>query len=76
MNDDKLEDLKQFIDKTISLNVSDVRSDIKNLDDKLSAKIDDLSASVASALDSTNEAIDTGLKEHQQRIKALEQKAV
>ncbi len=97
MNDDSLEDLKQFLDKTIVLNISDVRSDIKhldnklsadihnldtklsseinNLDNKLSAKIDDLSTSVATAIDIANEAADTELKDHGQRIIALEQKA-
>jgi hypothetical protein len=75
MNDDALEDLKQFIDKTIALNISDVRSDIKKLDDKLSAKIDDLSTSVANAMDTTNEVTDTQLKDHEQRINLLEQKA-
>ena len=76
MNDNIVEDLKQFIDKTISLNISDVRSDIKALDDKLTAKMDDLSTSVANAIDSTNEASDTELKDHEQRITRLEQKAV
>jgi hypothetical protein len=86
MHEDKLEDLKQFLDKTIALNISDVRSDIKsldnklsseikNLDNKLSTKIDDLSTSIATAIDSANEAADTELKDHGQRITILEQKA-
>ena len=75
MNDDALEDLKQFLDKTITLNISDVRSDIKSLDNKLSAKIDDLSTSVAMAIDNANEAIGTELKDHEQRVTILEQKA-
>jgi hypothetical protein len=76
MDSDSLEDLKQFTDKIIAANVHDVRWDIKNLDSKLSTKIDDLSSSIASAMDATDEATDTQLKDHEQRITVLEQKTI
>ena len=79
MNDDTISDLKQFISATVSQEVtdlrSDLRSDIKNLDDKLSLKIDDLSASVAEAIETANEFSETQLKNHEKRIVRLEHKA-
>lgn len=82
MNDDTIQDLKQFITATVSQQVSDVRSDISDirsdiakLDIKLTTKIDDLSQSVAEALENSNQATDAQLKVHEQRIARLEQKA-
>ncbi len=75
MNEDTINDLKQFITTTVSQQTSDIRDDIEKLDNKLSGKIDDLSASVAEAMDNTNEAVDTQLKDHEARIGRLEQKA-
>lgn len=92
MNDDTIQDLKQFIVATISHQTSDlatkddiratkddmkaIKDDIKNLDDKLSKKIDDLSSSVAESLEVTHEVIEVELKSHDQRITKLEQKTV
>lgn len=80
MNDDTISDLKQFISATVSQEVaglrSDIGSDIKNLDDKISTKIDDLSLSVSDAIDVSNETTDTQLKDHEKRITRLEHKAV
>jgi hypothetical protein len=50
MNDGSIEDLKQFLDKTIALNISDVRSDIKHLDNKLSADIQNLDTKLSSKI--------------------------
>ena len=75
MNEDTINDLKQFITTTVSQQTSDIRDDIEKLDNKLSGKIYDLSASVAEAMDNTNEAVDTQLKDHEARIGRLEQKA-
>ena len=50
MNDDTIQDLKQFIATIVSQEVSDIRTDIAKLDEKLSTKIDDLSASVDEAI--------------------------
>ena len=80
MNDDVIADLKQFIAATISQQssslrediVGTLREDIEKLDDKLSGKIDDLSSSVAEALDSHSEAMQPQLDEHDRRITRLE----
>jgi len=81
MNDDTIQDLKQFIAATVvqqttdlQNDISGIRSDIKILDSKLSSKIDDLSHSVASALDTTDEVADIQLKNHEKRIVRLEHK--
>ena len=85
MNDEVIEDLKQFITVTISQHISDlqsevsqeladVRSDIRELDTKLSKKIDDLSDSVGEAIQTSNDSADTQLKDFGQRIIKLEQK--
>jgi len=82
MNDEIINDFKQFVTATVSQQTSDIHDDIEKLDTKLgdldiklSKKIDDLSASVAEALDSTSDATDTQLKDHERRIGLLEQKA-
>jgi uncharacterized coiled-coil protein SlyX len=74
MNDDTIQDLKQFIAATVSQQTSDIRTEIKQLDEKLSNKIDDLSNSVGEALDKSNEAAELQLNDHEQRIIKLEQK--
>ena len=66
--------MKQFITTTVSQQTADIDERFEKLDTKLSNKIDDLSTSVAEALDSTNEAVDTQLKDHERRIDRLEQK--
>jgi hypothetical protein len=90
MNDDTLNDLKQFIDSRISQSEQNIRTDIDSrisqseqsmradmakLETRLSNKIDELSNSVAEALEATNASADTQLKDHEQRILDLEQKA-
>lgn len=81
MNDDAIEDLKQFIGVTVSQQTFDISSDIKRLDNRiseldanLSKKIEDLSDSVAEAIQSSNDSVDAQLKDHDQRILKLEQK--
>ena len=81
MDENTIQDLKQFIASSVHQEVSDVRTDIKqldddikHLDDKLSTKIDDLSGSVASAIETANETTDTQLKDYGQRISNLEHK--
>jgi len=76
MDDNSLDDLKKFITFAISEQISDVRADIKSLDEKLSSKIDNLSQSVAEAIDTTNEAIENHQVDHEQRITKLEHKTV
>ena len=75
MNDDTIQDLKQFIEATVSQEVSGVRTDIKELDSKLSLKMDDLSHSVAEAIENSNSSTDLQLKDHEQRIARLEHEA-
>jgi hypothetical protein len=74
MDDNSLSDLKKFITLTVSEQISDVRDDIKKLDEKLTTKIDDISHSVAEAIEDNSEAVDTQLKGHEERIDRLEQK--
>jgi hypothetical protein len=73
MNDsDIIADLKQFIIATISQQTTDLRTDTKRVE----AKIDDLSSSVADALDISNEAVDKQLQDHEHRITKLERHIV
>lgn len=85
MNNDVITDLKQFITTTVSqqlsLQTDKLRYDIKKLDKKidgisnnLGQKIDNLSLGVASALDASNEEHDKQLKNHEIRLRKLEQK--
>ena len=84
MNDDIIADLKQFITTTISQQTSEIRGDIGEIRDdivgikgdiqRVDQKIDDLSASVAQAIDDSNEETHTQLKNHESRIKKLEAK--
>lgn len=89
MDEDTITDLKQFIAATVSqqlseirgdisdirVDISDIRSDIRKLDEKLTGKIDDLSASVAKAIEAANESTASQLQDHEQRIGRLEQNA-
>ncbi len=78
MNDDAIQDLKQFIAVTISQQTSDIIGRLDGIDvrlDSVEGKIDELSKSVAEALDTTNDVTDTQLKDHEERIMALEHKA-
>ncbi len=80
MNEDALNDLKQFITATVSQQLDsqteELRQEIKRLDDKLSLKIDTLSESVAQAINDSNDAVDTQLQDHEARITKLEPKPV
>jgi len=55
MNDDTVQELKQFIVTTVSHQTSDI---VKRID-RVESKIDDLSASVAGAIDTINRATGT-----------------
>ena len=84
MDEDSLNDLKQFISTTISQQTSDLVARLDKVDVRLDKvdvrlasvgqKIDDLSVSVTDALDNFDEATDTQLKDHEKRIKRLEHK--
>lgn len=84
MNDDTIADLKQFIATTVRQEMSGLatKDELAGLEDRLnakvdglSAKIDDLQASVAAALDATNDEVDKQLQDHEARITRLEHKA-
>ena len=84
MDNDTIADLKQFISATVSQNTMDIRQDISGIKgdisgikgdiQRLDKKIDDLTDSVASAMHSTDEAVDEQLHSHEKRITKLEQK--
>jgi polyhydroxyalkanoate synthesis regulator phasin len=75
LRDDIIGTLREDIAGTMRDDIiGTLREDIQKLDDKLSAKIDDLSSSVAEALDNHGEATQSQLDEHEQRITRLEVK--
>lgn len=83
MNDDVVQDLKQFIASTISQQTAEfaTKDDINRLatkDDinRLETKVDDLSGAVAEALDTSNEAVGEQIADHDSRITRLEHKVV
>lgn len=47
---------------------------LQETEDRLGQRIDDLAASVAAAMDSSNEDIDARFNDHDRRLTALEQK--
>jgi uncharacterized protein Yka (UPF0111/DUF47 family) len=71
MNDNAIQDLKQFISTTISQQTSEITERLDNVEHKL----DDISQSVATAIEISNDAQDVQIKDHDQRISSLEHKA-
>lgn len=76
MNEDQLNDLKQFIAATVSQATANMatKDDISSLEnrlERLEKKVDDGFAGVADALDQTNERMD----DFDQRLTRLEQQA-
>lgn len=71
MDADTIADLKQFIATTISQQTSELREELH----KTNRKIDDLSVFVATALDTSNDANQGLLNDHEKRICALERQA-
>lgn len=79
MDEDTINDLKQFITTVISQQTSDLVERIDSVNNKVDVvdkKIDNLSQSVAEALDAGSEANDTQYKDYGERISKLEQKVV
>lgn len=77
MNEEIIADFKQFITSTISQQTSDLSGDIQEMRGdikRLDQKIDDLSISVAEAIETTNEETYKKLQNHDGRIKQLEAK--
>lgn len=79
MNQDMLEDLKQFVTVTISqqlsLQTDELRKEMEKLEHNLSGQIQELSDSVAEAMSDSNEEVDKQLKNHEHRITTLETKS-
>lgn len=76
MNEDQLNDLKQFIAATVSQATADMatKDDIANLENRLERlenKVNDGFAGIADVLDQTNERMD----DFDQRLAKLEQQA-
>ncbi len=85
MNDDIVNDLKQFITATVSQQLAnqteEILEDVKKLEikidngnSKLNHKVDDISISIGEALDTANDVVDKQIKDHENRISILEQK--
>ena len=75
VNEDIIADLKQFIAGVVAQEVGELRSDMASMEARLNTRIDELSASVAEALEAINEETDRRLKNHERRIARLERKA-
>lgn len=85
MSEDTVADLKQFIAGLVGQQLAglreDFRNDILNLETSLhedivrvEKKVDDLSSSVADAIDAANEITQEQIKNHERRIVRLENK--
>ena len=76
MNEEVINDLKQFISTTISqqfaVSADDIKTDILKEVRNLDAKIDTISSAIAEALDTNNEVVEAQLKYHESRITKLE----
>jgi hypothetical protein len=72
MNDNVIQDLKQFIAITVHQATSDMatKDDLKAIE----TKIDDLSNAVAESLDSSNEENQVHIVDYERRITKLESK--
>jgi hypothetical protein len=80
MNDDMIDDFKQFITTAVSHQTSHFEDQFNKIEvgfekiDQRFDKIHDLSDSISEALDNTNDADDSQLKDHERRLVNLEQK--
>lgn len=72
MNDDQLDDLKQFITSTVSQQTTYLREDIVKLDTKLTRMIGDFDAKADAILNAVGERLD----DHEVRITKLETQTV
>jgi hypothetical protein len=82
MNDDQINELKQFITDAISTQVAGVRDDIRNLDGRLTKRIDglefkleDIQDAVGDAIMLATDTLDGQLQDHEHRLTALERQA-
>jgi len=75
MNNDVIDDLKQFIATTVAQQSSGIRDDLAKLDGKLShavatldGKVDDLAAFMAEAMDNFDQTVTKRFTNHERRI--------
>jgi hypothetical protein len=82
MNDDTIADLKQFITTTVRQEVTGVvreevsglatKDDVTSLRQEMNVRFNDLQASVAEALETTNDDVHTELRDLKTRVQRLE----
>ena len=72
MTDEIIQDLKQFITQQLG----GVSLRIDTLETSMNRQFKELSDTIADALDSSNDAIDIQIKDHETRITKLEHKTV
>ena len=73
MNDDQLDDLKQFITATVSQATADMatKDDISSIENKL----DNIQSAIGDAISTSNEIFDEKIDDHDRRISTLELKS-
>ncbi|MEO6760890.1 MAG: hypothetical protein ABI220_00740 [Candidatus Saccharimonadales bacterium] len=85
MNNDQIDDLKQFIAATIRQQTTNTatKDDIATIIDKMATKddiarlehkVNDIQTSIGDALATSNDAVDERLVDHENRLTALETK--
>lgn len=72
MDKDSIEDFKQFISTTTSQQLALQTEEIDKKFSSLENKIDDLSASIGEAIDTSNSEHEKRLDNHEQRLTKLE----
>lgn len=75
MDEDTLQDLKQFITATVTQQISQQTNELSEKILSVENKIDALTAFVTEAIDTSNETNGKQLQEHEKRITKLEQTA-
>jgi predicted transcriptional regulator len=79
MDEDQLNDLKQFIATTVSQATAsmatkdDLQTEISKLKSELNQRFDEVQAAIAETISGTNDGNDEQLSNHEQRIARLEQ---
>ena len=72
MNDDRLEDLKQFIDSRISQSEAHLEGKINDLKTEMGQRFTEIQSAIAETMTTSNDNADDQLKDHEQRIVRLE----
>lgn len=72
MNNNQLNDLKQFIDSRISQSEAHLEGKIDNLKAEMSQRFTEIQSAIAETMTASNDNADDQLKDHEQRIVRLE----